>query len=118
MECDKSVRKRFKCVPSFGSGDKKSAEKFTETLKGMAEYLDVKSMDIPEIVKIATHAAGKIGKKREKKSNLGGWSPLSRLIELESCLLGTAIKPYGKPRYDHAEVHKASHMRLQDDNVK
>ena len=37
MECDKSVRKRFQWAPSFGSGDKKSAEKFTETLTGMAE---------------------------------------------------------------------------------
>ena len=94
MECDKSVRKRFKWAPSFGSGDKKSAEKFTETLEGMAEYLDIKSMDIPEIVKIATPAARKIGKERERKANLGGWSPLSRLMELESCLLGTAIKTY------------------------
>ena len=37
MDCDKSVRKRFQWAPSFGSGDKKSAEKFTETLEEMSE---------------------------------------------------------------------------------
>ena len=99
MECDKSVRKRFQWAPSFRSNDKKSAENFTETLKDMAGYLDVNGMNIPEIVKIATHAASKIGKDRERKTNLGGWSPLSRLIELEANLLGTAIKSYGKESY-------------------
>ena len=81
-ECDKSIRKRFQWAPSFGSNDKKSAENFTETLKEMSEYMDVKEMDIPEMVKIATHTARKIGKERERKSNMGGWSPLSRLMEL------------------------------------
>ena len=66
----------------------------------MSEYMDIKGMDIPEIVKLATHTAAKIGKERTRKASLGGWSPLSRLMELESGLLGTAIKTYGKMSYE------------------
>ena len=66
----------------------------------MSEYMDVKEMDIPEMVKIATHTARKIGKDRERKNNLGGWSPLSRLMELEASLLGTAIKSFHKMSYN------------------
>ena len=85
-------------------------------MKEMAGYLDVKSMDIPEIVKIATHAARKIGKDRERKANLGGWSPLSRLMELESCLLGTAIKAFGKPNYDWIIPVKIKQARRDQGN--
>ena len=122
MDCDKSVRKRFQWAPSFGSGDKKSAEKFTDTLQEMSEYMDIKGMDIPEIVKLATHTAAKIGKERARKANLGGWSPLSRLMELESGLLGTAIKTYGKmsyerliPRYIKSALRDSRKIHLNDE---
>ena len=62
----------------------------------MSEYMDLEGMDIPGIVKVATQAATKIGKDRARKANVGGWSPLSRLMELEAGLLGTAIKTFGK----------------------
>ena len=96
---DVSVREKFQWAPSFSASDERSILRYTKELESIKEEIGLSGLRIPEIIKIATIAANKIGERRSKRRKPGGWSPVARLLELEMSVLGTAIKVYGKLRY-------------------
>ena len=92
------VRTGFSWIPRFKPGDKKSASRFKKRIGDILSGMDMGSVSMKDLVDMSLEVSMELGKKRE--SNSSSWSPLSRVLDIQKRILGTAIKAYHKTSYN------------------
>ena len=110
VKSNTSARKTLQRPQSMRAGDKGLARKYQKRVAMHLKGVDLESMPLKDIIELAVKTAEEVGKTRKKCS---GWSPLSRLMELQVGVIGTAIKCFHKASYNII-MRKRIHQAVSD----